>query len=175
MGNRKTDRKIPCWENDGDAEINDESFKYIEAIIGQWLLKSDHNQTYSTTVEKIELLEVLKDINEVNQLIKQFSQMSKMMKMMREERESKWCRCFKDLIIMEILDGKKLSNKLKKKLRKQLVFEKKSEKNSYLAAILVGNDKSLTYVEVLLMEQVGFKSTLIRLESNITEEALLQN
>ena len=45
-----------------------------------------------------------------------------------------------------------------------------------MAALLVGNDgASLTYVgsKVRSCEQVGFKSTLIRLESNITEQTLL--
>ena len=45
-----------------------------------------------------------------------------------------------------------------------------------MAAVLVGNDgASLTYVgsNVRSCEQGGFKSTLIRLESSITEQALL--
>ena len=45
-----------------------------------------------------------------------------------------------------------------------------------MAAVLVGNDgASLTYVgsKVRSCEQVGFKSTLIRLESSITEQTLL--
>ena len=49
-------------------------------------------------------------------------------------------------------------------------------KTPHLAAVLVGNDgASLTYVgsKVKSCERVGFKSTLIRLEDSISEEALL--
>ena len=46
----------------------------------------------------------------------------------------------------------------------------------HLAAVLVGNDgASLTYVgsKVRSCEQIGFKSTLVRLEDSISQEALL--
>ncbi len=78
---------------------------------------------------------------------------------------------------MEILDGNKLSLQIKEEI-KQIVGLRIAEgkKIPHLAAVLVGNDgASLTYVgsKVRSCEQVGFKSTLIRLESSITEQALL--
>ena len=78
---------------------------------------------------------------------------------------------------MEILDGKKLSQQIKEEIKQAVSFRKeKGEKIPHLAAVLVGNDgASLTYVgsKVRSCEQVGFKSTLIRLESSITEQTLL--
>jgi len=79
---------------------------------------------------------------------------------------------------MEILDGKKLSQQIKEEIKQGVSLRKeKGEKIPHLAAVLVGNDgASLTYVgsKVRSCEQVGFKSTLIRLESAITEDALLK-
>lgn len=78
---------------------------------------------------------------------------------------------------MEILDGKKLSQQIKEEIRQAVALRKeKGQKVPHLAAVLVGNDgASLTYVgsKVRTCEQVGFKSTLIRLEQSITEAALL--
>jgi len=78
---------------------------------------------------------------------------------------------------MELLDGKKLSQQIKEEI-KQAVAKRieKGLKIPHLAAVLVGNDgASLTYVgsKVRSCEQVGFKSTLIRLEDSISENALL--
>ena len=79
---------------------------------------------------------------------------------------------------MEILDGKKLSQQIKEEIKQAVSLRKeKGEKIPHLAAVLVGNDgASLTYVgsKVRSCEQVGFKSTLMRLESAITEDALLK-
>lgn len=58
-----------------------------------------------------------------------------------------------------------------------LEFKKKSGRVPHLAAILVGNNPaSKAYVgnKVKSCEQVGFKSTLIKLDENVTEEILLQ-
>ena len=68
----------------GDAEIDDESFKHIEAIIGSMTPKerSQPNLLNHSRKNRIAMGSG-RDINEVNQLIKQFSQMSKMMKMMQ--------------------------------------------------------------------------------------------
>ena len=78
---------------------------------------------------------------------------------------------------MEILDGKKISQQIKEEIKQAVILrKKKGEKIPHLAALLVGNDgASLTYVgsKVRSCEQVGFKSTLIQLESNITEQALI--
>ena len=78
---------------------------------------------------------------------------------------------------MEILDGKLLSLQIKDEIKQAVSLRKeKGKKIPHLAALLVGNDgASLTYVgsKVRSCEQVGFKSTLIRLESSITEQELL--
>lgn len=75
------------------------------------------------------------------------------------------------------LDGKATSNQIKEEI-KTTVSEMKArgERAPHLAAVLVGNDgASLTYVgsKVRSCEYVGFDSTLIRLEEDITEAALL--
>ena len=78
---------------------------------------------------------------------------------------------------MKILDGKKLSGVIKEEIREAVNLRKEQGlKTPHLAAVLVGNDgASLTYVgsKVRSCEQVGFQSTLIRLEDTISEEVLL--
>ena len=80
---------------------------------------------------------------------------------------------------MIILDGKKTSNEIKEEIKITVNSMKASgERPPHLAAILVGNDgASLTYVgsKVRSCEYVGFDSTLIRLESNISEVELLRH
>lgn len=76
------------------------------------------------------------------------------------------------------LDGKQTSNEIKEEI-KATVSEMKSrgERVPHLAAVLVGNDgASLTYVgsKVRSCEYVGFDSTLIRLEADISEANLLK-
>ena len=76
------------------------------------------------------------------------------------------------------LDGKQTSNEIKEEI-KVTVCEMKArgERVPHLAAVLVGNDgASLTYVGSKLRscEYVGFDSTLIRLEADISETDLLQ-
>ncbi|MBL7709736.1 MAG: bifunctional methylenetetrahydrofolate dehydrogenase/methenyltetrahydrofolate cyclohydrolase FolD [Chitinophagaceae bacterium] len=79
---------------------------------------------------------------------------------------------------MQILDGKKASQAIRDELKievAQLAIEGK--KVPHLAAILVGtNGASETYVaaKVKACEEVGFKSTLIRMEEEITENKLLE-
>jgi methylenetetrahydrofolate dehydrogenase (NADP+)/methenyltetrahydrofolate cyclohydrolase len=79
---------------------------------------------------------------------------------------------------MQILDGKKVSQAVKDQLKidvAQLFTEGK--KVPHLAAILVGSDgASETYVasKVKSCEEVGFKSTLIRFEADISEHSLLE-
>ena len=78
---------------------------------------------------------------------------------------------------MQILDGKLVSQATKDELKikvAQLVVEGK--KIPHLAAVLVGkNGASETYVgsKVKTCEEIGFKSTLIRLEDDISEFKLL--
>ena len=78
---------------------------------------------------------------------------------------------------MKILDGKKISNDIKDEISKEVSeILKFSGKQPHLAAILVGNNgASQTYVnaKVKACERVGFKSTLIRLDENISQNILL--
>ena len=78
---------------------------------------------------------------------------------------------------MILLDGKKTSNEIKEEIKTSVTANKALGKRPpHLAAVLVGNDgASLTYVgsKVRSCEYVGFDSTLIRLESNISQEDLL--
>jgi methylenetetrahydrofolate dehydrogenase (NADP+)/methenyltetrahydrofolate cyclohydrolase len=79
---------------------------------------------------------------------------------------------------MEILDGQLVSQATRDELKikvAQLSIEGK--KIPHLAAVLVGNNgASETYVgaKVKACEEIGYKSTLTRLESTISENKLLQ-
>ncbi len=77
----------------------------------------------------------------------------------------------------QILDGKLTSKKIKEEIAEEVSeMIKRGEKQAHLAAILVGNDgASETYVahKVKACEQVGFKSSLIRLENTVNEEVLI--
>lgn len=78
---------------------------------------------------------------------------------------------------MQLLDGKYVSEKLKEEITAEAaaVLATKGRK-PHLIAILVGNDGgSETYVASKMRncEKVGFKSTLIRYDVNVTEEELL--
>tara|TARA_B100000902_G_scaffold60523_1_gene67670 strand:+ start:18 stop:902 length:885 start_codon:yes stop_codon:yes gene_type:complete len=78
---------------------------------------------------------------------------------------------------MEIIDGKKISNLIKEEIKDEVQnIISKGDKPPHLAAVLVGEDgASLTYVgsKVRSCEQVGFKSTLVKLSENINEKDLL--
>ncbi|WP_416438649.1 bifunctional 5,10-methylenetetrahydrofolate dehydrogenase/5,10-methenyltetrahydrofolate cyclohydrolase [Phnomibacter sp. MR] len=81
------------------------------------------------------------------------------------------------LCAMQLLDGKVASAAIKEKV-KSLVAERlqQGKKAPHLAAILVGSDgASETYVasKVKTCEELGFASTLIRMNSDTTEAALL--
>jgi len=68
----------------GDTEIDDDAFKYIEAIIGSMTPKERSQPDVLNHSRKSRIAKGSgRDISEVNQLIKQFNQMSKMMKMMQ--------------------------------------------------------------------------------------------
>ena len=79
---------------------------------------------------------------------------------------------------MKILNGKKTSNQIKEEIKAEVsAMKARGERVPHLAAVLVGNDgASLTYVgsKVRSCEYVGFDSTLIRLEEDITEQDLLE-
>ena len=68
----------------GDVDIEDDSFKHIEAIIGSMTPKERSEPNLLNHSRKNRIAKGSgRDVNEVNQLIKQFGQMSKMMKMMQ--------------------------------------------------------------------------------------------
>ncbi len=77
----------------------------------------------------------------------------------------------------QVIDGKKISQEIQEEIKKETEkLKQQGKKTPHLAAILVGNDGgSETYVanKIKACEKVGFKSTLIRLPNNITEEKLL--
>lgn len=79
---------------------------------------------------------------------------------------------------MTLIDGKAVSNQIKQEIAaevEQIVAA--GGKRPHLAAILVGHDGgSETYVanKVKACEVCGFKSSLIRFESDVTEERLLE-
>ena len=79
---------------------------------------------------------------------------------------------------MKLLDGKLVSQAVKDDLKtKTSQLREKGGKIPHLAAILVGNNgASETYVasKVKSCEEIGFRSTLTRLEEQISEEELLQ-
>ncbi len=76
-----------------------------------------------------------------------------------------------------ILDGKATSNQIKEELTIQVKEIKDAGKRPpHLAAVLVGNDgASLTYVgsKVRSCERIGYDSTLIKLDDDISQEALI--
>ena len=78
---------------------------------------------------------------------------------------------------MQLLDGKLTSSKIKNEIAKKVIeMMANGYKRPHLAAILVGNNAaSETYVnaKVKACELVGFDSTLIRLDENVTEVDLL--
>jgi methylenetetrahydrofolate dehydrogenase (NADP+)/methenyltetrahydrofolate cyclohydrolase len=78
---------------------------------------------------------------------------------------------------MQLLDGKKVSEELKKQIAVDAAeMLANTGRKPHLVAVLVGNDGgSETYVasKIKNCEQVGFKSTLIRFGSETTEETLL--
>ena len=78
---------------------------------------------------------------------------------------------------MELIDGKKVSAEIKEEIAAEVKkIVAKGGKKPHLAAILVGHDGgSETYVahKVKSCEQVGFDSTLVRFEDEVTELELL--
>tara|TARA_B110000046_G_scaffold6947_1_gene7337 strand:- start:733 stop:2061 length:1329 start_codon:yes stop_codon:yes gene_type:complete len=67
-----------------DVDIDDDAFKYIEAIIGSMTPSERSNPNLLNINRKKRIAKGSgRDLNEVNQMVKQFHQMSKMMKMMQ--------------------------------------------------------------------------------------------
>ncbi|MFI5218820.1 MAG: bifunctional 5,10-methylenetetrahydrofolate dehydrogenase/5,10-methenyltetrahydrofolate cyclohydrolase [Bacteroidia bacterium] len=79
---------------------------------------------------------------------------------------------------MILLDGKKASEFFKAQIAAEVALLKQQQKKvPHLAAILVGNDgASETYVgsKVKTCEQIGFKSSLFRFESSVSEKEILE-
>jgi methylenetetrahydrofolate dehydrogenase (NADP+)/methenyltetrahydrofolate cyclohydrolase len=79
---------------------------------------------------------------------------------------------------MQLLDGKKVAEKIKAEIAEEVMrIAAAGGKIPHLAAILVGNDGgSESYIanKVKDCEQVGFKSTLIRLDNKVPEQELLK-
>ena len=79
---------------------------------------------------------------------------------------------------MILIDGKKTAEDIKREIAeevKQIVAEGK--RAPHLAAVLVGHDGgSETYVAFKIKdcEEVGFRSSLVRFEDNVTEEELIR-
>jgi len=78
---------------------------------------------------------------------------------------------------MILLDGKKTSAELKAEIAEEVkVLKSNGKKTPHLAAVLVGHDGgSETYVAFKMKDcaEVGFKSSLVRFEDDVTEEELL--
>jgi 5,10-methylene-tetrahydrofolate dehydrogenase/Methenyl tetrahydrofolate cyclohydrolase len=78
---------------------------------------------------------------------------------------------------MQLIDGKAISAQMKKEIAEEVnKIKAAGGKIPHLAAVLVGHDGgSETYVanKVRTCEEVGFKSSLIRYEDDVTEEEIL--
>lgn len=78
---------------------------------------------------------------------------------------------------MTIIDGKKVSDDIKREIAAEVAeMVARGQRRPHLAAILVGHDGgSETYVanKVKACEVCGFESSLIRFESDVTEQELL--
>jgi methylenetetrahydrofolate dehydrogenase (NADP+)/methenyltetrahydrofolate cyclohydrolase len=78
---------------------------------------------------------------------------------------------------MELIDGKKTASEMKAEIAGEVrKIKDQGGKIPHLAAVLVGHDGgSETYVAYKIKdcEEVGFKSTLVRYEDDVTEEELL--
>lgn len=80
---------------------------------------------------------------------------------------------------MQIIDGKKIAAEIKREIAAEVDKRKsKGLKIPHLAAILVGNDPSSEiYVSNKIKDckEVGFNSTLIRFDTNVQENELIDN
>ncbi len=78
---------------------------------------------------------------------------------------------------MQILDGKIVSQAVKKDLSEKIAqLRKENKRPPHLTAVLVGNNgASETYIasKIKNCEETGFKSSLYRFEENVTEELLV--
>lgn len=83
----------------------------------------------------------------------------------------------KEILEMEIIDGKSTAQEIRRELKVKVeALRKEGKKAPHLAAVLVGNDGgSVTYVnaKVKACKEIGFDSTLLHFDDDITEEQLL--
>lgn len=79
---------------------------------------------------------------------------------------------------MVILDGKKTSEEIRIEIKAEVEqIKKKGGKVPHLAAVLVGNvGASITYVNAKIKdcEEVGFRSSLVKLSDTVSEKELLE-
>jgi methylenetetrahydrofolate dehydrogenase (NADP+)/methenyltetrahydrofolate cyclohydrolase len=79
---------------------------------------------------------------------------------------------------MIILDGKKTSQEIRNEIAQEVkTIAGKGGKQPHLAAVLVGNNgASITYVNAKIRdcEEVGYKSSLVKLSETISEKELLE-
>ena len=78
---------------------------------------------------------------------------------------------------MELLDGKKLSKEIKEEIKEEVdIFLAKGSRAPHLVAVLVGNDPASEFYVKSKMKscnQVGFKSTNLTLDRQISEAELM--
>lgn len=78
---------------------------------------------------------------------------------------------------MQLIDGKKIASEIKQEIAREVEqLKAQGRKAPHLAAVLVGHDgASETYVagKVKACEEVGFKSTLVRYEDDVSEATVL--
>jgi signal recognition particle subunit SRP54 len=81
-----------------NVDIDDDAFKYIEAIIGSMTPKERSEPTLLNHKRKNRIAQGSgRKVEDVNQLIKQFNQMSKMMKMMQGGKGKQMMQTFQGL------------------------------------------------------------------------------
>jgi methylenetetrahydrofolate dehydrogenase (NADP+)/methenyltetrahydrofolate cyclohydrolase len=77
----------------------------------------------------------------------------------------------------QLINGKEVSEKVLEQIRQEVIQLKQAgKKTPHLAAVLVGNDPaSMAYVnsKIKTCERVGVTSTLVKLETDVTEQTLL--
>lgn len=78
---------------------------------------------------------------------------------------------------MQLIDGKLISGQIKKEIAREVEqIKSRGGKTPHLAAVLVGHDggsESYVAYKIKDCEEVGFKSSLIRFEDDVTEKVLL--
>lgn len=78
---------------------------------------------------------------------------------------------------MQLINGKEVSEHIQQQIAEEVKqLKQQGKKTPHLAAVLVGNDPaSQTYVsaKIKACEKVGFVSSLVRLNENVTEKELL--